>query len=56
MQPRGGKKDGKLNNCEGVYVGESVRSMFERAGEHWADVVAKKEDSHISKHWVRSAQ
>ena len=28
------KKGAKLNNCEGVYVGESGRSLYERIGEH----------------------
>ena len=45
------KKGAKLNNCEGVYVGESGRSLSERAGEHHHDAVTLKEDSHILKHW-----
>ena len=39
---------------EGVYVGESARSIFERAGEHQADASSRKEDSHILKHWLTS--
>ena len=35
----------------GVYVGETSRSMFERAGEHWQDVKSGKEESHMWKHW-----
>jgi hypothetical protein len=35
----------------GVYVGETSRSIFERAGEHWQDVKAGKVESHMLKHW-----
>ena len=35
----------------GVYVGESARSIFERAGEHLRDAQSQKEDSHMFKHW-----
>ena len=45
------KKGAKLNNCEGVYVGDSGRSLYERAGEHQQDAMKGKEDSHILKHW-----
>jgi hypothetical protein len=31
----------KLNDVEGVYVGESSRSIFERAGEHWVDRIGE---------------
>jgi Uri superfamily endonuclease len=34
-----------------VYVGESARSIFERAQEHRKDAMDAKEDSHIYKHW-----
>merc|ERR1711888_575881 len=37
---------------QAVYVGESARSGFERMGEHWADAVCGRKDSHIHKHWV----
>ena len=33
-----------------VYVGESSRSIAERAGEHWDAYRARKPDSHIWKH------
>ena len=33
-----------------IYVGESSRSIFERAGEHWDSYKARKPDSHIWKH------
>jgi hypothetical protein len=45
------KKGAKLNNCEGVYVGESGRSLSEQAGEHHHDATSMKEDSHMLKHW-----
>ena len=41
-----------MNDVNGVYVGESARSIFERAQEHWADRVGQKEDSHMVKHWL----
>ena len=34
-----------------VYVGESSRSIFERAGEYWQDVMSGKIESHMWKHW-----
>ena len=37
---------------QGVHVGESSRSLHERAKEHWAAYAAKAEDSYILKHWV----
>ena len=36
---------------QGVYVGESSRSIFERAAEHLKDAQDGKEDSHMVKHW-----
>ena len=33
-----------------IYVGESSRSMYERAGEHWKAYKQRKPDSHIWKH------
>ena len=52
------KKDSAkdLNGKKGVYVGESARSIFERAGEHQADRISGKEDSHMIKHWLSSHQ
>ena len=44
-------KDGK-----GIYVGESSRSMYERAKEHEADRQALSEDSHQVKHWLTEHQ
>ena len=46
------KKRRKMNEMRGVYVGESARSIYERAKEHWADRVGQKEDSHMVKHWL----
>ena len=37
-----------------MYVGESGRSIYERAGEHRQDALDRKEDSHIIKHWLIS--
>ena len=48
----GKKVKKKMNDVNGVYVGESARSIFERAQEHWADRVGQKEDSHMVKHWL----
>ena len=48
------KKEDKLQNLKtqtGVYVGETSRSIFERAGEHWRDACSGKEESHMVKHW-----
>ena len=36
---------------QGVYVGESARSIFERAKEHHHDALEKSEESHMVKHW-----
>ena len=49
-----GKKDGKeeLKDGKGVYVGESSRSIYERAKEHVADREKQSEDSHQIKHWL----
>ena len=33
-----------------IYVGESAKSVYERAGEHWRGFREKREDSHILKH------
>ena len=51
------QKDGKDGNDDqkdgkGIYVGESSRSLHERAKEHVADRDNLKEDSHMVKHWV----
>ena len=49
------QKDGKkvgLRGGRGIYVGETSRSLYERAKEHQADKEARSEDSHQVKHWV----
>ena len=49
------KKDGKrasLMDGKGVYVGESSRSLYERAREHQADRNKGSDDSHQVKHWM----
>ena len=33
-----------------LYVGESARSLNERAGEHWRDAESGKEESHMIQH------
>ena len=33
-----------------IYVGESSRSLYERAGEHWSSYQKRNTDSHIWKH------
>ena len=49
------KKPGSLDYHEktktpSIYVGETSRSIYERAGEHWAGYKKRKTDSHIWKH------
>ena len=41
----------RLEMEKAVYVGESARSIFERAQEQRQDAVDAKDDSHIYKHW-----
>ena len=51
---KGGKQKDKFmkfKEQKGVYVGESARSIFERAREHRQDAADGSEDSHIIKHW-----
>ena len=48
------RKDGKLSGKDGIYVGESGRSLYERAGEHIKDARGMEEKSHIVKHWATS--
>ena len=36
------------------YVGETIRSAYERGVEHQADYKARKEDSHILKHHLKA--
>ena len=33
-----------------LYVGESARSLFERAGEHWEGALGGKEENHMLEH------
>ena len=50
----GAKETGPLRVPEtdvpSIYVGESARSIYERAGEHWRAYYKKNPDSHIWKH------
>ena len=37
-----------------IYVGETSRSICERAKNHWKDLEGRDEDSHMLKHWESS--
>ena len=41
------KKKTKLSDGHGVYVGETGRSLHERAGEHWSDAVGRKDPTRM---------
>ena len=47
------KTDGGSRKLEkgAIYVGESARSIYERAGEHQRDAMKESDDSHMVKHW-----
>ena len=45
------KKDTGNNTIKAVYVGETSRSVYERAGEHARDAREGKPYSHRVKHW-----
>ena len=40
----------EFKKMDGIYVGESTRSLFERFGEHWQDVQSGNCESHILNH------
>ena len=42
----------KKGQFPSIYVGESGRSLHERAHKHWRDFEARQTDSHILKHWL----
>ena len=46
--------EGMLKRGVGVYVGESSRSIYERAKEHVAGRMSRDEDNHQVKHWLSS--
>ena len=46
------KEDDREEQARGLYIGESSRSMFERAKEHVRDRDGREEDSHQVKHWL----
>ena len=50
----GGRDGDSLMDGRGIYVGESSRSIYERAREHVADREKQHEDSHQVKHWLTS--
>ena len=39
---------------EGIYIGETSRTLFERANEHYKDAWDFSEKSHMLKHWMSS--
>ena len=41
-----------LKAGKGIYVGETSKSLYERAREHEADKQKTSEDSHQVKHWL----
>ena len=47
-----GKELEDVKDFPSIYVGESGRSLHERALEHWRDFGARQTDSHILKHWM----
>ena len=48
-------KSGELKSINmdvpSVYIGETARSVQERAKEHWDSYRSRDKDSHILKHW-----
>ena len=46
----------KHKGVEAVYLGESSRSAYKRAGDHEAAYRPNKEDSHMWKHVVNEHQ
>ena len=50
-QKRGDKEGlAEKKGFPNLYVGESARSVAERAAEHWRDAESGKEDSHMLEH------
>ena len=49
-----GKEEHSLQDGRGIYVGESSRSIYERAKEHESDRNKNAEESHQIKHWLTS--
>ena len=45
--------DEKENIRKGIYIGETSRSIHERAVEHVINAKTFSHKSHIIKHWVR---
>ena len=45
-------KISSLKAGRGIYVGESLRSLYERIKEHQSDRNSRKEESHQVKHWL----
>ena len=42
----------KNGSSDGIYIGESGRSLYERSKEHLEDAKNHKDSSHIWKHWA----
>ena len=47
-----GSGDSQEDAARGLYIGESSRSIFERAKEHQRDRDSREDDSHQVKHWL----
>ena len=60
MQPPGSRKEADKKGLEerrdkaSLYVGETARSIHERALEHWRDAETDKEESHMMDHQQES--
>jgi hypothetical protein len=52
LEKDGNERRGFQKAGQGLYIGETSRSLYERAKEHQRDRDAKEEDSHQVKHWV----
>ena len=46
------QKEGKTGPRSGIYIGETSRSLYERANEHFNDAMGFTEKSHMVKHWM----
>ena len=52
MEERRGRRKKIWREQRSIYVGESSRSLHERAVEHARDYCKSHEDSHMLKQWV----
>ena len=49
-----GKESDQKEGREGIYLGETSRSLAERCGEHFRDAESFNKKSHVIKHWMSS--